>query len=277
MGRVLAVLCALSNVALTAACSKSSSVTAPSPSKTVSSVTLGGSTTVSAGATSQLTATAVYSDQTTGLVSSQATWTSSDTATATVSATGLLTALRAGTVDVSATYQGVVGRRTIQISPAQFRVTVALQSITALSTCDDFTQGLTQGEFAYQVKVVDPTGATATLAETNDYPGDPAAPRGENLSQGESVNLSTSRAYTMSGTTGQSLRVEFRATEWDSQIVIFPPSTRAVHDSDMDNRLGTRTHSYSNGTWTNTGPGSITLGASGCQIRLNYSVTATQL
>ena len=72
------------------------------------------------------------------------------------------------------------------------------------------------------------------------------------------------------------MRVEFRATEWDTQLVLIPPSIRFVPDSDMNNRQGTRTHTYSNGNFTNLGPGSVTLGSGGCQIRLNYDVTATR-
>ena len=72
------------------------------------------------------------------------------------------------------------------------------------------------------------------------------------------------------------MRVEFRATEWDEQIVLIPPSTRWIPDNDMNNRLGTRTHSYGNGTFGNLGPNTITIGSGGCQIRLNYDVTATR-
>ena len=265
-------------VALTAACGKSSSTSSMTgPSRTLSSVTVGGSTSVSAGGTAQLTATAQYSDQSNENVSSQATWTSSNPAVATVSATGLLAALTTGTVAVSATFQNVVGRQTMQVSAARFQVRVELQGVTAIDTCDDFTPGLDSGEFAVQIKTVLADGSGHTLYETTDYPGNPANLRVFNLGRGATATRSDFRTYTLNGASGQFVRVEFRATEWDSQIVLIPPSTRWIPDSSMNNRLGTRTHSYGNNTFSNLGPGSITLGSGGCSIRLNYTVTATRL
>ena len=264
-------------VALTTACGKSSSNSSPTaPSRTVTGVTIGGSTTVSEGGTAQLTATAQYSNQTSETVTNQATWISSNPTVATVSATGLLTALRTGSVDVSATFQNVVGRRTVPVGAARFQVRVALDGVTAIDTCDDFTQGLTTGEFTVQVRTVLANGTGDTLAETSGYPGNPANLRVYNLARGATQSLSAARSYSLDGAAGQSVRVEFRATEWDEQIVILPPSTRWVPDSDMNNRLGTRTHSYGNGSFSNLGPGSITLGSGDCRIRLNYDVTATR-
>lgn len=264
-------------LALTTACGESSSNPSPTgPSRTVTGVTIGGSTSVSAGGTAQLTATAQYSNQTNEPVTNQAAWTSSDPTVATISATGLLTALRTGSVDVAATFQNVVGRRTVQVGAARFQVRVALDGVTAIDTCDDFTQGLTTGQFAVQVRTVLANGTGHTLYETEDYPGNPARLRVLNLARGATQSLTATRTYTLDGTAGQFVRVEFRATEWDEQIVLIPPSTRWIPDSNMNNRLGTRTHSYTNGNFSNLGPGSITLGNSGCQIRLTYDVTATR-
>ncbi|MEZ5289732.1 MAG: Ig-like domain-containing protein [Vicinamibacterales bacterium] len=265
-------------VVLAAACSKSSSPTGPSgPSRTLTSVTIGGSSSsVSEGGTTQLTATAQYSDSTTDTVTGQATWTSSNPAVATVSATGLLTGVKTGTVDVTATFQNTTGRRTVQVAPARFQLRVQLNSVTAIDTCDDFTQGLTSGEFAVQVRTVLASGSSDTIVETRDYPGNPASLSALSLARGGSRSLGNTETYTVNGASGQFLRVEFRATEWDEQIVIIPPSTRWVRDDSMDNRLGTRTSSYNGSTFSNLGPSSITLGSGGCQIRLDYEVTATR-
>jgi uncharacterized protein YjdB len=96
---------------LTIACSKSS--TSPS---TVSSVTVTGAA-PAVGSAVQFTATAMLSDGTTQDVTSVAAWQSSDPSAATVSSTGVVTAMAAGTVDVTATYQNVTGTDEITIAP----------------------------------------------------------------------------------------------------------------------------------------------------------------
>ena len=96
---------------LTIACSKSSK----SPS-TVSSITVTGAA-PAVGSAVQFTATAALSDGTTQDVTSLAAWQSSDTTAATVSSTGVVTAVAAGTVDVTATYQSVIGPDEITIAP----------------------------------------------------------------------------------------------------------------------------------------------------------------
>jgi len=96
---------------LTIACSNSS--TSPS---TVSSITVSGAA-PAVGAAVQFTATAALSDGTTQDVTSLATWQSSDTTEATVSSTGVVTAIAAGNVNVTATYQSVTGTDQITIAP----------------------------------------------------------------------------------------------------------------------------------------------------------------
>jgi hypothetical protein len=243
---------------------------------TVTNVTIGGATSVTEGGTAQLTATANRSNGTTETVTSQATWNSSNTMVATVSATGLLTALAPGSTDISAAFGGQTGRRTLQVAVARFGLVLAIQSVTALNTCDDFTQGLTNGEFATRVQWVTPNGGTEILDQTTAYPGDPDNLRVYNLGQGESQSINETRTFTLDGEAGQFVRVQFNATEWDSQIVIIPPSTRWVRDGDMNDRSTTRTHSFSNGNFGSLGPNSLTLGASGCQIRLSYNLSSTR-
>jgi uncharacterized protein YjdB len=57
------------------------------------------------------------SDGTTQDVTGLATWQSSNTAEATVSSTGVVTAIAAGSVAVTATYQSVTGADQITIAP----------------------------------------------------------------------------------------------------------------------------------------------------------------
>ena len=263
-----------------AACSKSP--TSPSDgggsggNATVTSVTIDGSTSLSEGATSQLGAIARRSDGTTQTVTSSATWSSSDPTIATVSATGLLTALRPGTSDISVSYASQTARRTAQVSVARFRLSLAVQSVTALATCDDFTQGLTSGEFAVRVRAIVTSGATSTLSQTTGYPGDPDALRVHNLGAGESANLNANGSFVLEGRTGEFLRVQFNATEWDEQIVLIPPSIRWVRDSRLSDESTSRTHGFANGAFSGLGPNTLTLGNSSCGIRLSYTLTATR-
>jgi hypothetical protein len=247
------------------------------PAATITSVSIGGDTsTLAEGASRQLTAIANYSDGSTSTVTSQATWSTSDATVATVSGTGLVTAVRTGNVDVTAAFSGQSGRRTLQVSPAQFQLTLVVQSATALNTCDDVTQGLTNGEFALRVQAVTPGGGTTTVVQSSGYPGDPGGPRGYNLSANESASLDVTRTFTLQGASGQSLRVQFNATEWDEQIVVIPPSIRWIHDSRLSDASTSRTHSYANGTFGSLGPNTLTLGNSSCGLRLSYTVSATR-
>lgn len=244
---------------------------------TVTSVTITGSLSVSEGGTSQLVATANLSDGTSQDVSSQSVWVSTDTTVATVSATGLVTALKTGSTDISATHRSQTGKVTLQVAAATYRLTVSGMSVTALNTCDDFTQGLTNGEFAIRARAITPSGAQTTLATTTGYPGSTTSPRGLNLAKNQARSVGSSRTFTLNGASGQSLRIQFSATEWDEQIVIFPPSIRWIHDSRMSDRSSTRTHSFTSGNFSSLGPNSITIGSSGsCGIRLNYTISAVK-
>ena len=268
---------------LTAACSKSP--TSPSDggapgggnTATVTSVTVSGTLSVSEGSTSQLTATANMSDGTTMNVSNQATWATSNSTVATVSGTGLVTGVRNGTADVTALYRGQTGRQTLQVAAARYRLSLTVQRITALDTCDNFTQGLSNGEFATRVLSILPNGSQSTLNQTTGYPGNPSNLRVYNLGRGASRTLNISRTYTLDGAAGQFLRLQFSATEWDEQVVVFPPSTRWVRDSNMNNRSVTRTHTFRNGAFSGLGPNTLTIGNSSCGIRLSYTLSATKL
>jgi uncharacterized protein YjdB len=95
-----------------AACGSS---TTPS---TVSAITVTGGV-PSVGTTSQLTATAVLSDNTTQDVTSTSTWSSSNTSIATVSATGLVTGVASGTAVIQAIYGNISGTESLVIPVAQ--------------------------------------------------------------------------------------------------------------------------------------------------------------
>lgn len=264
---------------LAAGCNKSSPTSPPNPGPggngnlTVQSVAVSGTLAVSEGSTSQLTASATMSNGSTQDVSGQATWSSSNAMVATVSATGLLTAVATGNADISATYQGQTGRGTAQVSAALYRLTVTANSVTALDTCDDFTQGLSNGEFAIRVRAETAGGGGLTMTTTSNYPSRSGA---ISLGRNETLSITTVRDFNVNGAPGQFVRVLFDATEWDEQFVLIPPSVRDIHDSRMSNRTVTRTHGFDNGAFGPLGSNTLTIGNSSCGIRLNYTVTATR-
>jgi hypothetical protein len=210
-------------------------------------------------------------------VTAQATWESSAPTIATVSSTGVLTGVAPGTARISASYQNRTGSQELTVRAPRFRMTADDFSVEILGTCDDFTQGLTEGEFAVKVTVVDADGREGYSNGTTDYPGDPDAPRVlANGRLGQSTNIPGNLEQTLNGETGQFLRVAFRATEWDTQVVIIPPSVRNVRDSDMNDRSTSRTHSYSGGAFGGLGANTLVLGSGSCSVRLHYSMTAVR-
>lgn len=98
---------------LTTACGSSS--TAPSA---VNTVTVTGAA-PAVGATAQYSAVANLSNGSTENVTTSATWTSSNPDLATVSSTGLVTAVAAGNVSISATFDSVTGTAQAALLPAQ--------------------------------------------------------------------------------------------------------------------------------------------------------------
>lgn len=131
-----------------------------SPAVNVLSVTVSGAA-PTLGASSQLTATAAMSNGTSQNVTGQATWVSSSAAIATVTATGLLTAVSAGAVDVSATYQNVVGfsRLSIARPPAY----------TLGGTVTDGTSGGVLPKIALRIADGANAGKTATTDAEGRY------------------------------------------------------------------------------------------------------------
>src|SRR5438552_1986690 len=95
-----------------AACGGAASTapTTPSPTATVTAVTVGTSPSASvANATFQLLANARFSDGTMRDVTSDARWESSDATLAKVSSTGLVTVIGTGDVELRATFQNITG------------------------------------------------------------------------------------------------------------------------------------------------------------------------
>jgi hypothetical protein len=89
------------------ACASSTSNPMAASSATVTSLTIGGASSLAVpGQTNQLTATASFADGRTQDVTSSATWQSSNTVVGTVTGGGLVTAITPGGMTVTVTYQG---------------------------------------------------------------------------------------------------------------------------------------------------------------------------
>lgn len=117
-------------LAAVVACSERPSPTTPTPPTppTISAVQVRAAADASgpleAGQTRQLMATATQSTGTTLDVTQQATWQSSASNVATVSSTGVVTAVAAGEVDISATFQNVRGSMTVGVRPVRCAVSI---------------------------------------------------------------------------------------------------------------------------------------------------------
>jgi uncharacterized protein YjdB len=127
------------NVSCTAPVLNAIAVATPSPS-------------LASGSTEQLTATGTYSDKSTQDLTTQVVWQSSDSTVAVVSGTGVLTALKAGSVTVTATMNSVSGTAgvvviaptlsSITVTPAAF--SIASGQSKQLSALGTYSNGTTQ-------------------------------------------------------------------------------------------------------------------------------------
>ena len=110
-----------SAVLLLVGCDSSRPPTAPAP--TITRVTVGAITSeVPPGTSRQLVATATDSAGHSADVTASVQWQSSNSAVATISATGLLNTVSEGVAEISATYQGQVGRATVTVRAERRRV-----------------------------------------------------------------------------------------------------------------------------------------------------------
>ena len=136
--------------------------------------------TVAKGLALQLTATGVFSDGSTADLSSTATWSSSDPALATVDSTGLVQALEAGSVQLTATRDGVTGTLAVTVTAARVLNIVVNPVITTLArgtraqlsaiatlsdtTTQDVTAQSTWTSSAPAVAAVDSAGQLSALS-----------------------------------------------------------------------------------------------------------------
>jgi trimeric autotransporter adhesin len=107
----------------------------------LSSISVTGGASLSAGASEQLNAIGTYTDGRTLEMSSQVTWQSSDATVATVGSSGMLQAIKAGSITVTATMGTVSGTMNVAVSaPALTGITVgAPYASLALGTTEQLT------------------------------------------------------------------------------------------------------------------------------------------
>jgi hypothetical protein len=79
------------------------------------------------------------------------------------------------------------------------------------------------------------------------------------------------RSYTIDATDDAAVAVSFRASEMDQSIF-----GAVFADDRLDDAYAYIDHEFSNGAWSSLGPQSITLGSSGCRVRLYWSAAAPQ-
>lgn len=240
-------------------------------SSAVTQVIIGGNLSLPEGSTSQLTATAQKSDGTKQDVTSQAAWSSSDPAVATVSASGMLTSLKVGTANITAAFGSQTGRGTAEITVAEYEVTIAANSVTALASCDDFFAGPTNGEFAVRTDVILTDGTSVNIHSTEGYPGNRSDPVYWNVAGGGSRTIGSTKKVTIPGRDLSFVSVIFRATEWDSTTLF--GNTVWTPDSRMNDQSATGHHQWFRGVLTSAGPNELALGDSDCGIKLNYTIT----
>jgi len=162
--RCVRILLALVLAVAAARCINGSGETpAPTPTPpTVTAVTVtGAGESANPGQTTQLTASATYSDGSTATVTEQATWASANASIATVSGTGLVTFVAVGEAEVRATFQSVSGMARLTVNAAP----VARHQLTGRITDADNNRGVEN------VRVEVTEGPDALKADTTDVDG----------------------------------------------------------------------------------------------------------
>jgi uncharacterized protein YjdB len=114
------ILCASLFMALAAGAGCGSTTNVTDNGKAVAGVTVGPSTTtMSAGSTKQFTAMLEYADGTSRDVTTERStiWNTSNPSVATVSTTGMVTAVKLGTVEITAEFDTVKGSQSFAVTP----------------------------------------------------------------------------------------------------------------------------------------------------------------
>ena len=228
----------------------SASLQITAPTKTLSSISVSAtSTTLQAGSNLQFTATATYSDASTANVTSLAAWTSSDTAVATVDAGGKATGVAAGSSTISASYQGVVGSASLQVTaPAKTLSSIAISpssgNLQTGATLQFSANGTySDGSTADLTAQVTWTSADTTLLTINAAGLASAIAPGSTAITAVLNNVTASASVTISSPTAQSLAI----TPSSPQFAIGDTQQLTATETYKD---GTTQDVTSSATWT---------------------------
>ena len=161
----------------------------------------GASTSLNSGASQQMTATGVYSNNSTQNLTSTAVWASSDTSIATVAAGGMVTAKAHGTCTITATDHGVTGsiNLTVNTSLVSIAVTAASLSI-APATTEQFTATGTYSDGSTQNITASVTWSSSNTAVSSISSAAPTQGLAKGISPGQSVISATSGSIVGSAT-----------------------------------------------------------------------------
>ena len=157
-GRIRLLLLTITIMGVSAAVSACHSPTKPTPSVTLVSV---GGNAPAVGSTTQMTATASFSDGTTQNVTSQAAWNSTNAGIASVNLAGVVTGVSAGPVNITAIYQSISGTIALTVTPG---ATPPPQCTYSLSVGSTINGNATGGTFSVFVSTGGgcPWSATST-------------------------------------------------------------------------------------------------------------------
>jgi hypothetical protein len=147
------------------------------------------------------------------------------------------------------------------VAAAQNTLTIALANIQAIQDCDGI-EG--DGDFTFTVFAY-----LENKSHTKIYEASP------NLAPGARHTVARTSTYVIPASDGDTfLRVRFQGTEWDKSIL---GTTYA--DDRLAGELAEKQHTYANGTWSELGVQTITLGTAtpnDCLVRLTYTATASK-
>ena len=142
--------------------------------------------------------------------------------------------------------------------PAPARTTLILdyEYVEVIEDCDGI-EG--DGDFHFGV-----------VAHSTEFPIDAAFSEDIRLGPGGKTRAIGRRSYTIDAVDGKYIGVEFSAWEEDKSIF-----GDVYNDDRLDFESAEVLHEFSNGAWSNLGPQSLTLGSSGCRVRLHWSAGAS--
>jgi hypothetical protein len=146
-------------------------------------------------------------------------------------------------------------------------VAVSIDRVEAVQDCDS---GDNPGDFHARVTFVDEnnqTLAAAVEAPLGTYGVDGSFGNTFHINDGESHPLDETTTFQLPRVEGAGFAVGLSGIEWDSAT---------LRDPRMDDHTGHRTHIYSGGRFEDIiGPRIVNVGASGCSMRLHYTVTVS--